>query len=113
MISTPRQMPRLLQIAMNSAVGKSGVSVLVIPGDVANETARPPAQRSPCSNVLSDPPPTMVPPWKQVEELADALNAAEKVCLFVGAGVRGAHNEVMRLAETLKAPISHALGGKE
>jgi pyruvate dehydrogenase (quinone) len=114
LISTPRQMPRLLRIAMQSAVGKAGVSVLVIPGDVSNERAHTPAtQRSPRSGVLSDPPPTMVPPWRQVEELADALNTAEKVCLFVGAGVRGAHNEVMRLAETLKAPIGHALGGKE
>jgi pyruvate dehydrogenase (quinone) len=113
MISTTRQMPRLLRIATQSAVGKSGVSVLVIPGDVANELAHALAQRSPHSNVLSDPSPTMVPPWRQVEELADALNSVEKVCLFVGAGVRAAHNEVMRLAETLKSPIGHALGGKE
>jgi pyruvate dehydrogenase (quinone) len=97
---------------MQSAVGKSGVSVLVIPGDVSNEKAHATAQRSPHSDVLSAPPPTMVPTWKQVEELADALNAAERVCLFVGAGVRGAHNEVMRLAATLKAPIGHALGGR-
>ena len=113
MISTPRQMPRLLHIAVHSAVGKSGVSVLVIPGDVSNETAYGPEQRSPHSDVLSDPPPTMVPPGKQVEALAEALNSAEKVCLFVGAGVRTAREEVIRLAETLKAPIGHALGGKE
>lgn len=113
MISTPRQMPRLLRIAMHSAVGNSGVSVLVIPGDVANEAAHGPAQRSPRSNVLSGPPPAIVPPVEQVEALADALNAAERVCLFVGAGVRGAHEEVIRLAGTLKAPIGHALGGKE
>jgi pyruvate dehydrogenase (quinone) len=63
MISNPRQMPRLLRIAMQSAVGKAGVSVLVIPGDVSNETVHAPAtQRSPHSGVLSDPPPTMVPP---------------------------------------------------
>jgi pyruvate dehydrogenase (quinone) len=55
-------MPRLLRIAMQSAVGKSGVSVLMIPGDVSNETAHAPAaQRPPHSGVLSDPPPTMVP----------------------------------------------------
>lgn len=113
MISTPRQMPRLLRIAMHSAVGKSGVSVLVIPGDVASESAHGPEQRSLRSNVLSGPPPTMVPPRKQVEALADALNAAEKVCLFVGAGVHGAHDEVIQLAGILKAPIGHALGGKE
>lgn len=114
MISTSRQMPRVLRIAMHTAVGKSGVSVLVIPGDVSHETAHAPVQRSTHSNVLSaGPPPTIVPPDKQVEALADALNAAEKVCLFVGAGVRNAHDEVIRLAETLKAPIGHALGGKE
>ena len=41
------------------------------------------------------------------------LNHAAKVMLFCGAGCRDAHDEVMRLAEALKAPVGHSLGGKE
>ena len=106
MISTTRQMPRLLRIAMQSAVGKSGVSVLVIPGDVANELAHAPAQRSPHSNVLSEPSPTIVPPWRQVEELADALNSAERWCCGAGFAAR---TRVIRLARA-QGPARHALG---
>ena len=41
------------------------------------------------------------------------LNAAERITLFCGRGCAGAHAQLMRLAETLKSPIVHALGGKE
>ena len=35
LVSTEKQMPRLLQIAMQSCLSRGGVSVLVLPGDVA------------------------------------------------------------------------------
>src|SRR6266404_8307972 len=35
LISNPSQMPRVLHIAMQSAIGKGGVGVIVLPGDVA------------------------------------------------------------------------------
>jgi pyruvate dehydrogenase (quinone) len=35
LVSNPSQMPRLLEIAMQTALNKRGVSVLVLPGDVA------------------------------------------------------------------------------
>ena len=41
------------------------------------------------------------------------LDSAERVTLFCGRGCAGAHAELMQLAETLKSPIVHALGGKE
>jgi pyruvate dehydrogenase (quinone) len=39
LISSANQMPRTLEIAIREAVGKRGVSVVVIPGDVALQTA--------------------------------------------------------------------------
>src|SRR6201990_3198670 len=39
LISTASQMPRVLEIAIRQAVGKRGVSVVVIPGDVALQPA--------------------------------------------------------------------------
>ena len=38
-VSSPEQMPRMLDSAIRAAVGKRGVAVLVIPGDVAMLTA--------------------------------------------------------------------------
>src|SRR5262245_31505096 len=107
LVSTPEQLPRLLGIAMQTAVGNRGVSVLTIPGDVADRRAAgtvsaPMVSRSP-----------VVPPPSVVGELATLLNRNANVMLFAGAGTAGAHDEVMALAAALAAPVGHSLGGKE
>jgi pyruvate dehydrogenase (quinone) len=107
LVSTPEQLPRLLGIAMQTAVGKRGVSVLTIPGDVADQRA----VGTVSAPLVSQSP--VVPPPSVIDELATLLNAADKVMLFAGAGTAGAHAEVMSLAETLAAPVGHSLGGKE
>ncbi|MFC4855199.1 pyruvate dehydrogenase [Actinophytocola glycyrrhizae] len=109
LVSEAEQLPRLLRIAMQAAVGKRGVSVLSIPGDVADRRAAGPVSVP----VTLVPPSPVAPSAEDVTDLAARLNAAEKVMLFVGAGAAGAHDEVMALAEALAAPVGHSLGGKE
>lgn len=109
LVSEPEQLPRLLRIAMQAAVGKRGVSVLSIPGDVADRRAAGPVS-VPVTLVSPSP---VAPSAQDVTELAALMNAAEKVMLFVGAGAVGAHDEVMSLATALAAPVGHSLGGKE
>jgi pyruvate dehydrogenase (quinone) len=109
MLSTPAQLPRLLRIAIQHAIGSHGVSVFAFPGDVA---ALPAAGPTGTSHFLTEQA-VAAPPWSQVQELARLLNAARRVALFCGAGVRGAHTEVMEAAQALKAPIGHSLRGKE
>lgn len=109
MISRPEQMPRMLRIAIQHALARHEVSVVVLPGDVAQlDIAHPTGDTSLVSELGR-----VMPAAEQVRALADALNAARTVTLFCGAGVRDAHEEVMRLAETLHAPIGHSLRGKE
>ena len=106
---SPAQMPRIVRVAIQQALGASGVSVLVMPGDVADvDVAHPTGEGSFCIERGR-----VAPPPSQVRELAEAINAAETVTLFCGAGVRGAHDEVMALAEGTKAPLGHSLRGKE
>ncbi|MEW2503013.1 pyruvate dehydrogenase [Amycolatopsis sp. NPDC047767] len=109
LVSQPEQMPRMLRIAMQTAVGKGGVSVLTIPGDIADRKAAHPG----VEKVRLVTPSPVVPPAETIEELARLLNSGEKVMLFAGAGTRGAHDEVLALAERLNAPVGHSLGGKE
>jgi pyruvate dehydrogenase (quinone) len=109
LVSTPEQMPRLLRIAMQTAIGRGGVSVLTIPGDVAGQSA---GDEHYGLVQLTEPSPA-VPPAEQIAELARMLNDSDNVLLFCGAGCRDAHDEVMQLAENLKAPVGHSLGGKE
>src|SRR5690606_38313455 len=54
MISSPQQMPRLLQTAIQHAVGRSGVRVVSVPGDIADQPA--PEQAVETALVTSRPP---------------------------------------------------------
>jgi pyruvate dehydrogenase (quinone) len=109
LVSRPEQLPRLQRIAMQTALAKSGVSVLVLPGDI---TGLPVAHPTGHSDLVA---PTAVvqPDPEQVRALADKINAAETVTLFVGAGVQHARSEVLELAGKINSPIGHSLGGKE
>ncbi|NKY52962.1 pyruvate dehydrogenase [Nocardia vermiculata] len=109
MISRPEQMPRMLRIAIQHALARGEVSVIVLPGDVAQlEAPRPTGESSFVSELGR-----VMPAEDRIRALADALNAAHSVTLFCGAGVRDAHREVVQLAELLHAPIGHSLRGKE
>src|SRR5262245_1355327 len=111
LVSSARQMPGSLEIAIRAAVGQRGVSVIVIPGDVALQRAvdAPP----PASLDLLPANPVVVPPAASLQALADLLNGAERVTLLCGAGCAGAHSQLLALGEKLKSPIVHALKGKE
>lgn len=111
LVSSPQQMPFVLNNAIRAAVGLRGVSVLVIPGDVALQAA--PKQTRSSRLALLPPAPVIRPADADLDRLATILNAGERVTLFCGRGCAGAHTQVMQLAETLKSPIVHALGGKE
>ena len=107
MISRPEQMPRVLRIAIQHALGRGGVSVLSLPGDVSALAATKPTAHSDLVSAR----PAVVPHASQVEQLATLLNQARTVTLFVGAGIWHARDEVLELAGRLQAPIGHARGG--
>ncbi|WP_409483457.1 pyruvate dehydrogenase [Arsenicicoccus dermatophilus] len=109
MANAPGQAARVLHIATQTAIARNGVAVLILPGDVAEQDA----VDAPALGHVSQRPPIHVPQPEAVADLAQLLERADKPMLFVGAGVRGAHDQVMALAGALKAPVGHALGGKE
>jgi pyruvate dehydrogenase (quinone) len=108
LVSNPGQMLQILTRAMRVAVARRGVAVVVIPGDVA---LSPAVGRAPKWTLPA--PPLVRPPETEIQALADMLNSASRVTLFCGAGCAGAHDKVIALADTLKAPIVHPLRGKE
>jgi pyruvate dehydrogenase (quinone) len=108
LVSHPEQLDQVLARALRVAVGRRGVAVVVIPGDVA---LRPAAARP--RRWLVPKAPLVCPPKEDVQQLAAMLNEASRVTLFCGAGCAGAHREVLELAKKLNSPIVHTLRGKE
>ncbi|HEV3167566.1 MAG TPA: ubiquinone-dependent pyruvate dehydrogenase [Isosphaeraceae bacterium] len=111
LVSNAKQMPRSVEIAIREAVGKRGVSVIVIPGDVALQAAID--APAPASLDLLPSDPVVVPRPAGLQALADLLNDASRVTLLCGAGCAGAHDQLLALGEKLKSPMVHALKGKE
>ncbi|MCJ2074892.1 ubiquinone-dependent pyruvate dehydrogenase [Methylobacterium sp. E-041] len=110
-VSDPAQLPYVLENAMRAAIGQRGVAVVVIPGDVALKDA--PARAVATKAGLVPPKPVVRPAEADLDALAALLNGAKKITLLCGRGCAGAHAELLQLAEALKSPIVHALGGKE
>jgi pyruvate dehydrogenase (quinone) len=108
LVSHVEQLPQILNRAVRVAVARRGVSVVVLPGDVA-------------LNPLSAAVPTWLHPAKpivrpndsEIDRLAALLDDGSRVTFFCGAGCAGAHDEVLALAQKVKAPIVHSLRGKE
>ncbi|HET8726853.1 MAG TPA: thiamine pyrophosphate-binding protein, partial [Alphaproteobacteria bacterium] len=94
-VSNPDQMPRTLDTAIRAAVGRQGVSVVVIPGDVATRPAASTAV-SPAAALL--PSPAVVRPADaDLDALAGLLNGAGKVTLLCGRGCRDARTSLLAL----------------
>jgi pyruvate dehydrogenase (quinone) len=111
LVSTPAQMPRVLETAVRRAILERCVCVVVIPGDVMLKAAE--AAPAPKPFGLAPAQPVVVPPDSALDRLAEFLNRAQRVTLLCGSGCAGAHDELMRFAEAVKAPTVHAMRGKE
>jgi pyruvate dehydrogenase (quinone) len=108
LVGAPEQMPRVLQIAMQQAVSRGGVGVIVIPGDIAAH-AVPDISKS---HGLALGRARVRPADADLQQLAALIDGAERVTLLCGIGCADAHDAVMALAEKVKAPIVHTLRGK-
>lgn len=108
-IMNQEQMPRTVTMAMQTAISKRGVSVVVLPGDVASleNDGRVPAK------ILHPTDPAVRPSPHEIQKLADYLNKGKRITLLCGSGCAGAHEDLMALCEILKSPMVIALRGKE
>lgn len=109
MVGEANNVPRILGIAMRTAIAKRGVSVISMPGDVLLGDCQTKLGRV----ETSDPAPLFHPAEDDLRSAAAMLNAAKKVTILGGAGCAGAHAELLEIAGKLKAPVVHAMRGKE
>ncbi|MEU3907469.1 thiamine pyrophosphate-dependent enzyme [Streptomyces goshikiensis] len=107
-VTSPEQMPRMLESAVRAAVTQGGVAVLTVPGDLGDQEL--PDDR-PARFALERA--VTRPDGPALAEAAELLNAASRVTLLVGRGARDARTEVLRAAELLSAPMVLTLKAKE
>ncbi|WP_339508288.1 ubiquinone-dependent pyruvate dehydrogenase [Pseudomonas sp. RL_35y_Pfl2_P42] len=108
LVSRPDQLLQVLERAIRAALSKKGVAVVVLPGDVALQPILVPVPRW-----LVPSEPVIHPRREELERLAFMLNKGKKITLLCGAGCAGAQEDILSLAQKLKAPVVHALRGKE
>jgi pyruvate dehydrogenase (quinone) len=107
-ILTPEQARRKTVAACQAALTKRGVAVLIVPADIANESA---AKELPYS--VHVPQPIIRPSDADLKEIAAILNASNSIAIYAGSGCDGAHDEVVATAARLKAPVAHTSRGKD
>jgi pyruvate dehydrogenase (quinone) len=109
LVSDPAQLPWVLETAIRSAVELQGVAVVVVPGDIFHRDA---PKRRPSAPIVATTP-RVIPADSELAAAAEILNTSASVTILAGAGVAGAHADVLALASKLQAPIVHAFRGKE
>ncbi|MFE2531357.1 thiamine pyrophosphate-dependent enzyme [Streptomyces sp. NPDC059371] len=107
-VTSPDQMPRMLESAVRAAVSHGGVAVLTVPGDLGDQEL---SEDRPTRFALDRP--VTRPDDPALVEAAELLNSASRVTLLVGRGARDARGEVLRTAELLAAPMVLTLKAKE
>ncbi|MBD0776827.1 ubiquinone-dependent pyruvate dehydrogenase [Maribacter sp. ANRC-HE7] len=106
--STPKQVPRMLQAAIQNAVHRKGVAVFGLPGDVSAM----PAEESATSMYNYHSETVLRPSDNEMRKLADLVNKHPKISIYCGIGAREAHDDIIKLAGLLKAPIGYSFRGK-
>ncbi|MHA6203439.1 thiamine pyrophosphate-dependent enzyme [Dyella soli] len=108
MILTPEQARKKAVLACQAALAKRGVAVLVVPVDISH------------SDVHDDVPygvhvsrPVTRPNDDELAQIAEILNASSKVAIYGGSGCEGALQEILAVADKLKAPIAHTSRAKD
>lgn len=107
MVNQPQEAQRIFTQAAQAAINKRGVAVVILPSDISKmEIAEQPIQ-------IWQPQPVTRPNDQEIEKLAEAINQGKKITIYAGYGSKDAHDEVIALAEKLKAPVVHTSRAKD
>ncbi len=107
-IRTPAQARRMTAMAAQAALARRGAAVLIVPLDVSRATAPDEpafAVHRAC--------PVVRPDEAELDRIAGALNAGKNIAIYGGSGCERAHDQVISLAERLKAPVARTSRAKD
>ncbi|MCX8640971.1 MULTISPECIES: thiamine pyrophosphate-dependent enzyme [unclassified Gilliamella] len=107
-INDPTQARQITTAAVQAAINQRGVAVLVIPYNISLEKVEDNS-----GHKIYHPKPIIHPSNEELNQIADILNKNHKIAIFAGQGAHEAHDELIGLAEKLKAPIVHTSRAKD
>ena len=109
----PSQVRHLVDRAVRIALGERRVTAIILPNDLQDEPyTDPPRKHGTVHSGIGFSKPKTVPYETDLRCAADVLNSGKKVALLVGAGALRATDEVIAVADKLKAGAAKALLGK-
>src|ERR1700691_2310658 len=107
-VVNPEQARSVFHTAILTALLEKGPTVISIPGDVASSDV---ADRS--SEITIPNPPILRPSDADLNQLVQMIDHAKTIAIFGGDGCRDARDEVIELADRLKAPVGYSFRGKQ
>ncbi|HEV3153353.1 MAG TPA: thiamine pyrophosphate-requiring protein [Candidatus Baltobacteraceae bacterium] len=100
--------------AFRVALGLRGVATVIFPKDLQEESyEEPPRKHNTVHSGVGYSAPMIIPRAHDLQRAADILNGATKVAMLIGAGARGAADELVAVADMLQACCAKALLGKD
>ncbi|WMY92625.1 thiamine pyrophosphate-dependent enzyme [Snodgrassella communis] len=107
MVTQPQEAQRIFTQAAQAAINKRGVAVVILPSDISKmEVVEQPIK-------IWHPQPVTRPNDSEIEELVKTINQGNRITIYAGYGSKDAHDEVIALAEKLKAPVVHTSRAKD
>ncbi|MDR6945209.1 thiamine pyrophosphate-dependent enzyme [Mucilaginibacter pocheonensis] len=106
--TTPKQLPRMLQAGIQSALHQKGVAVIGLPGDVTSMDA----EEINTSTQNYRPVPVIKPSDDDLKQLARLIDQHHKITIFCGIGAAGAHDQVVELSQKLQATVAYSFRAK-
>ncbi|WP_198670375.1 thiamine pyrophosphate-dependent enzyme [Dyella sp. C9] len=107
-IRTPAQARRMTAMAAQAALSHKGVAVLIVPIDVSRASA--PEEPDFAVHRAA---PVVHPSDAELERIAEALNRGGRITIYGGSGCAKAHDQVVALAQKLKAPVARTSRAKD
>jgi len=107
-VVNPALAQSMVEQACRAAIEKRGVAVVILPSDIVSATVSgyKPQQMTKLKTLIR-------PDDNELRQLASMIAKGKKIGIYAGAGVQGAHQELIELARKLQAPIAHTSRAKD
>lgn len=114
MACEPSQARHLVDRAIRIALARRTVTCIIFPNDLQElDYEEPKRMHGTVHSSVGYKRPRVLPHEDDLEKAAIILNQGEKVAMLVGAGARGAEEEIIQVAEILGCGVAKALLGKD